>query len=130
MPEQTHHQSSPYGQDQQDYKDFQDGAVADHHGEVLVVTASSRYLLRVPADGRAGTLRRLPGRGLATADGVEDGWQVSALRRDGEAVELLEIIELEVGRPARFWIRLYPKDEPALLTLRQTTPVQAIEHMS
>jgi hypothetical protein len=91
---------------------------------IAVWTTTSCYLI-----GRVEqTLTRFPGQGLDV--GADGSWPVAELRRDGETVELLAVEQLEVGQPALFVVRLYPQDAPATVTLRLTTRVRAVQHMS
>jgi len=87
----------------------------DQAGCWRIVTQTSVHLIDL--DRR--TVTRVDGAGSPTAGAR---LRVSALRRDGESLDLLEIVCCEIGCPMQLLIRI--RDDCA--TLRRTTAVHSI----
>lgn len=84
-------------------------------GRWRVVTKTSAHYL----DLTARTVTRIEGAGVPTA---EPGWTVSALRRDRESVNLLELVRCAVGLPMKLLVQV----REDCVTARRTTAVVAI----
>jgi len=85
------------------------------HGRWRVVTETSAHYL----DLSARTVTRIDGGGTPMND---VGLRVSALRRDGETLPLLELVRCEIGCPMTLLVRV--RDDR--VTGRRTTTVVAI----
>lgn len=88
----------------------------------FTTATGSLYLLEV-APARA-TLTRLP-RGFPPGPALRD--RPSALRKDGQPVEVLRILQFGVGLNAIFVLDLRGDGTP---TLRTTSPVRSIEPLA
>ncbi len=84
-----------------------------------VTTETSVYLL----DEGRGTIRRLPGEAPL---GDSEVW-LALLRRDGEEVPLMRILQLEVGLPMQVIIDVRGD---GILTHRETTLVRDIQDLN
>lgn len=78
----------------------------------LETESGSRYLIEL-ADAR--TLTRIP------SDGPGSG-----LRRDEDAIAIVDAGAVEVGRSAVFWLDLR---RDGVITVRQTTPVRSVRRL-
>lgn len=87
---------------------------------IITTATGSKYLL--DDSGEHKTLARLPG--ATEAHPSMDGHEVQAMRRDGEAIPVLEILRLEVGKPALYTLDLRGD---GVITLRTTSEVVSIE---
>ncbi|KQO98839.1 hypothetical protein ASF30_12310 [Leifsonia sp. Leaf264] len=93
-------------------------------GAYRVATASgSEYLIDI--DGR--TLTRLPSVGITDIELADPS---SPLRRDGDAVQLFQLIDCTVGRPAQFIIGGLDANEGYAGTHRVTTTVTRIDELA
>ena len=81
---------------------------------LVVTTRTASYLI----DHDAGTLTRHP------ASHTPAGYRTAELRRDGDAVPLIAVLECAVGRPLVALIDVRGDGVP---TLRRSTEVRAIE---
>lgn len=91
----------------------------DHGTCTFRTSTGSFYELTVADTGT--TLRRHPDAAARAEDFRPD--EVAALRRDHDAVAVLEIVSLEMGNPAVFVLDLR---QDGVATIRSTSPVLAI----
>lgn len=87
---------------------------------ITVFTETSAYLL----DYDAMTATRLPGRGAGLDPQMGTEPLLADLRRDAEAIALLEKPTLVVGQPMTLLLRVR---EDGITTVRRTTNIRAIK---
>ena len=92
-------------------------------GVFIVLTETSKYVVNL--DER--WIRRCAGDGFGPDPNEETPPVLSQLRRDGDTIELLELVTMEVGRPMAMYLDIR---RDGVMTFRRTTNVMKITEMS